>query len=54
MQRSQAQAMRDGRDAAMIGSTANPHRTGTKRHNYRQWGHERTMRLLAQIQEIGR
>ena len=52
-------ALADGRKAALAARlkgapAANPHRAGTKRHTYWNWGFERAARLLDQLEEIGR
>jgi hypothetical protein len=53
------QALAAGRDAALAARfagapmPANPHRPGSKRALYWQWGVERADRLIDQLEEIG-
>lgn len=56
---SRRDALSAGRDAAIAarfhgaGLPANPHREGTVRNLYWQWGAERALKLIREIDRIG-
>jgi len=53
------EALAQGRDAVLAArfhggaEPANPHKRGSKRNLYWQWGHDRARKLLVEIDRIG-